>query len=366
MAPKRRFSSYTYSEGRTGEGQLVEFTCAPVDAEKVKEFLENNIRSIDIPTTGRVNLPHGSYGRYTRYDIEQHKYAGGGGPGNGGYIEVLEIKNPPDERVGIVLHEHNSSYGTFFTEWESLKQAKAAFEKTFSRSSPDSHELPGFIRRVNCGRMTPWYYAVGVQQLIGDYAFPEDLHDDPVYVFGKKFVVTDKEGSASLKMCMGTRFYTTRTPYSAGENHYRLVHWDDGTVWQVGDTQVTVRPAEEQEEWISAAVNQFRELLSGQRDNITVDFTDGSKFFGSIKLPTGKKGCAAGDYLLEIRVEGEEKPMEGWVNDFSPTQDEPDVICFVRNRLEKQGKKILSMEIKRSRKTKNGKKWKGVFFAPPK
>jgi hypothetical protein len=67
-----RFSSYQYGEGKTGIGQMVQFTCPPDVTGEVVEFLRTSIRTIDIPTTGRVNVSHGAYGQYTRYNVVQH------------------------------------------------------------------------------------------------------------------------------------------------------------------------------------------------------------------------------------------------------------------------------------------------------
>ena len=68
--------------------------------------------------------------------------------------------------------------------------------------------LEGFKRRVVCNALTPWFYAIGDEELIGDYAFPEGFQDDPVYRLGKRFVVFDHDGVPEIKTCMGARFLT--------------------------------------------------------------------------------------------------------------------------------------------------------------
>jgi hypothetical protein len=150
--------SYRFGESVTRKGQAVNFTCSPNSFEDVKRFFQTYVRTVDVPTTGRVNISHGSYGKYTRYDVAQHKYAGGGA----GYIEVLEIKNPPDDRCGFVIYEYHDGAGVF-TEWETLENTEVAFENTWSsRERVDQLNLsPGFKRRVPCGALTPWFYAVG-------------------------------------------------------------------------------------------------------------------------------------------------------------------------------------------------------------
>lgn len=369
MEQPDRFSSYRYGEGRTGIGQMVEFTCPPEFVDQVKKVLRT-IRTIDIPTTGRVNIAHGGYGQYTRYDVVQHDYAGGG-PGDGGgwgYIEVLEIKNPPDGRWGIVINEHTSHKGGMFTEWETLDHAHAAFKKFWCSDSTEEKfpKLTGFKRRVTCGELTPWFYAIGDEQLIGDYAFPEGLQDDVVYRFGRQFVVFDYEGVPAVKTCMGTRFVKRGDYYPYGEQQYRLVYWDDGSVWdESNDRGGSPRPVEEGERWIAEAVQQFRQLLAGKSTEFTINFTDGNKFVGKLIRANCRVPCAEGNYFLVVQLKGKNKPLEGWVNDFKPTKDAPDIVQYVTQRFGESEQEVEYIEIKERKTEKGGKKWSGVFFHPP-
>lgn len=369
-----RFSSYMYGEGKTGLGQLIEFTCRSNEVEQVKQFLAKNVRTIDIPVTGRVNIGHGGYGRYTRYDIQQHEYAGGGHGGCGGYIEVLEIKNPPNKRCGAVIYEYNSGQDhihSSFTEWKTIKNAITAFEK--SRSFPDKFsELDGFIRRVNCGLLTPWFYAIGEQQLVGNYALPEGLQDDPVYKLGKIFVVMEEDLPA-VKICMGTRFiegkkldnyYSSSTygkPY-----YYRLVYWDDGSVWkEEGYDKTLPRPLKEKDMWISDAISQFKILLTGKTTNFTINFTNGTKFVGKVVEPKQKKSSPEGDYYAIVHLKDEKKTRQGWITNFKPSQETPNIIDQITQKFESNGKTVESIKISRKKIQKNGQKWTGVFHKYP-
>jgi hypothetical protein len=375
-----RFSCYSYGEGRTGIGQAVEFSF-PCDvgaekdetAEKVRQFLKENIRTIDIPTTGRVNVSHGGYGRYTRYDIKQHKYAGGGpgdDGGGGGYIEVLEIKNPPDGRWGIVIHEWQSGKGSTFAEWETLKNARDAYETIWSASSASEKfpKLSGFKRRVACGALTPWFYAVGDELLIGDYAFPEGLQDDPVYRIGKQFVVFDGDEIPSVKTCMGTRF--VEEVYESWErkktkNCFRLVYWDDGTVWNSSvDRGTPPRLIEESEAWIAEAVQQFKRLLAGKSTEFNINFTDGNMFVGRLVRAKRRVHTAEGDYFIVAHLKGKKEPMKGWVRSFKPTLKAPDIETYVAQRikLKEEGDEVEHIQVKEWKTEKGGKKWEGVFF----
>lgn len=366
MEKNNHFSSYQYGEGRTGLGQLVEFTCPSGNVEQVSEFLRVNIRTIDIPTTGRVNIAHGGYGQYTRYDVVQHDYAGGGPGDSGGwgYIEVLEIKNPPDCRWGIVINERASHKGGVFTEWETLENARAAFNNFWGSGYTEEKlsNLPGFKRRVVCGELTPWFYAIGDQQLNGDYAFPEGLQDDAVYRFGRQFVVFDNNGAPSVKTCMGTRFVEHERNH---EQPHRLVYWSDGSLWNENNSHGDLpRPIEEGEMWIAEAVQQFRQLLAGKSTEFAINFTDGNKFVGKLVKANLRVPCAAGDYLLDVRLKGESKPTVGWIRDFKPTKENPDIAQYITGRFAQNGKEVERVEIKECKLEKGGKKWSGVFYHP--
>ncbi len=90
MARKEKdFSVTTSSEIKTGGGQLLRFDCRPEDVERVKRCLGSLVEGITLPQTVHVKgVSQGGYGRYSRFDIKQHDYAGGGYPGCGGFIET--------------------------------------------------------------------------------------------------------------------------------------------------------------------------------------------------------------------------------------------------------------------------------------
>lgn len=367
-----KFQSYTYGEGRTGGGQAVEFTCLSNQADTVRAFLLENVRSIDRPTTGRVNIGHGEYGSYTRYEVTQYDYAGGGPGegGGGGYIEVLEIKNPPDERWGIVINEYRSYSGGVFTEWDTLENARAAWKKYWGShdTSDKFSKLPGFKRRVLCGALSPWFYAIGDELIVGDYTFPDGLQDDAVYRFGRKFVVFDSECVPALKTCMGTRFTKQRSEYHPHKEYQsRLVYWDDGSCWDENSSHgASPRPAEDGELWIVEAVQQFRQLLAGKSTEFSINFTDGSRFVGRLKTVNRGTPCAEGNYFAVVHVKGKKDPLKGWVSDFKPTKEAPDIVQYITQRLAAKGNVVERIEIKESKTKSGGKKWGGVFHSPPK
>ena len=374
-----RFNVCSYGEGRTGGGQVVSFVCPPESVEEVKKFLLQHVKEVDIPVTGRVNIGHGSYGEYTRYDAVQHIY-GGGGPGEGGgwcYREVLEIKNPPEGRCGIVLHQCTSREGSAFTEWETIKDVKKAFKIVSYGTAEQYEKLAGFKRWVICGVLKPWFYAIGDEQLVGDCAFPRGLHDDPVYRFGKKFVVYNKEGIPSVKTCMGARFVPRKkmnqcvydqpdwTAPKWDQYYYRFVYWDDGSIWSEGVSSAKLpRPLEESELWITEAVHRFKELLAGQTKEFAIEFADGNKFVGKFVKTDPKAACAEGSYCARVKVKGSKEADEGWL-DFKPTAEDPNVIRYITHRLKELGKEVEYIEITESRVKIKGKKWAGVYFQKP-
>lgn len=355
------FSCYTHGEGRTGNGQFVNFTCRPEEVEQVKEFLKK-ICTVDIPNTGRVEIGHGGMGKYTRYDIKQHDYAGGGR----GYIEVLEIKNPPDGRCGIIINEYNCG-DSVFTEWETLKNARDAFTQQWGScdTAKEFPKLEGFKRSIVCNALTPWFYAIGDEELIGDYAFPDGLQDDPVYRFGKRFVVFGRDNVPEIKICMGARFLTEDGSDGYGrlkKYHKRLVYWDDGSFFDAhNDTSNLPRPLEENELWIVEAIQQFREVLSGKKTEFFINFIDGNKFVGKIKL-ANKSHCAEGRYELQVKIKGEKNILNGYV-DFKPQQFKNIVEAVVEN-YKKKGKEVEQVVVDSFRKINpKGKKWAGVYYS---
>lgn len=171
---KDPFSCYQYGEGRTGIGQAVEFSCPSGRIDEVKAFLAENVRTIRPPVTHKVCTEHGWYGGYSRYALTQHDYDGG----RSGFIEALEIKDAPENRCGFVCYEYSSYGESSFTEWDTVEHARAAFKMYFSGGRDREKkiaELPGFKRRVLCGVMMPWFYAIGDEELVGDYTFPHGL-----------------------------------------------------------------------------------------------------------------------------------------------------------------------------------------------
>ncbi len=275
--PKTKdFTATTSIECKTGGGQFVEIRCRPEDTKETKEFLET-IYSVHIPETSKLNVSHGGYGKYTRFIIEQHKYAGGGWPGDGGFIEVLEIKNPPQGRCGTVIHEENSGRSTFY-EFKSLNDALEAYGRFRSSSLTDKFSKEnGFIRRVNCGLLEPWFYAVGNQAINGDFAFPDHLnHNHPLYRTCRKVKLVSYNGEEELKICWGTTTRKHKGCMDTEETEYLVIQFDDGTEWSEYGSIEKILPLNEKDLLEEKILDTVRNLLNGEVDKIVV-ISEGEK-----------------------------------------------------------------------------------------
>lgn len=356
------FSSYQSGEGRTGTGQLVSFTCPSDKTDSVRNFLREHIRTIKPHDTRFATVNHGGFCRHTRYDIVQHDYAGGGAE----YVELLEIRNPPDNRYGYVINQHSPADSSF-TEWDSLERARSAYTAFFFRPSGTVlSSFPGFLREVSCGPLTPWFFAVGDEELFGDYASPHNLQEHPVFRFGRQFVVHDNNDLPTVKTCMGARYRKEEVSRYSSHNARNLltVFWDDGTVWNEEYSYPTApHPLEDGEIWITEALRQFRKFLTGRTEKFSVNLTDGTTFIGRLKKTGTRSFSPEGDYYVTCRIVGEEKVREGWVH-FTPTPEAPDVVQLVTRSFAERGKKVVCLEVTRRESKRNGKKWSGVFFSP--
>lgn len=384
-----KVTSYRYGEGSTLEGQVVQFT-APVDGFELARDSLLLFRDLRLPVSAKVNVEHGGYGRYSRYNIEQLEYAGGQNEAGGGYYELLNIRDAPDGRHPIVTHGLMSSgewMSQFFAEWESVEAAMAHWKSEghrrilTSRDFEENDEMPaGLLRTVETGYLSPWFYATGDAELVGDYVFPERLANDPTFTFGRQFLVPErtKKGSSIqkvLKTCMGCAIeqfsVNERHAYygfhsSADKKSYRVVQWHDGTTTSL-KPDVTAEmmpvPLAETDTWVVDAQRQFSELLAGGRTNIEVNFADGGKFVGKYIPPgDGVKPNPEGDYSVKVTfADGE--AAAGWVNDFVPTPEHPTVTSFIEDRYQRNGRSVVQIEVVDKKPKAGGKKWQGVFHS---
>lgn len=372
IVERKKVNSWSYGEAKTAAGQLVCFSFELPDDRDKTEFVKSQIvaaiglcRHIEPPENHRTNVTHGGYGRYSRYVIDQHKYGGG----HGGYIELLEIRDAPDDRCPIVIYQYATWDGTSaFTEFDTKENAIAAFEKCWCKGVRELEKHEGFLRHVECGIMTPWFYAQGDQPLTGDFAYPSEFFVHPLYQVGKKFVVSDYDGgNMRILTCMGaTERMVNSDSYSSGRKYKETkVYFDDGSIVSPGHDKV--RPLEDDELWIDEAMNQFRKLLGGMKTTIEVPFRDGSAFVGRIRKPKAPKEPShkklSGSYDIEIRAKRDRKTKTtAGVYRLELTPEIPTPEAWIEDQCKKYGvdsyKVIRCQKVVRNRKKSS---WKGVF-----
>lgn len=276
-------------------GQVVSGLCIHGKVEEVKEALLN-VKDLSLPVTHEIEVIHGGYGARSRFDVMQLKYAGGGHGGCGGYFEILDIKNPPDGRCGVIIDEFDVEKGFRFHEFDSVEHALMAWKEHFGAFA----SADGCIRTVTCGKLAPWFYAVATQALWKDFAFPSRLGDDPVYRPGVEFVVKDRDtGIRVIKTCMGMNWE------SRGEEKCRVVWWDDGTTSK-GSELEHIRPLRGQKLWQFEAGKMFDRLLKEEIETMRILTPDG-------KVITVSVGEAAPNQCLTLdstqqTLWGEAKP----------------------------------------------------------
>lgn len=288
-------------EVRTAAGQLLSIRCSPDDREAVQRVLETQVARISLPTSRGVktNVSHGGYGRYSRYDVEQLHYAGAGSS----YIEALVIKDAPEGRAQFVLHESRPE-DSHFWEFNTRKGLVKTFESWWGSVVSRRGRARDVIREVRCGSCSPWFYAVGDQEVVGDIVVPSaGILADPYYTNHRRFLVRDTAGLFQMKRVLCVHQC----------ERGRRVTWYDGTYWDEWTGGPSPQPMDEGEPWIQEAMDRFRELLAGGRTSFVIPFVDGVKFTGRISGHENRHSTE-GTYKARVRVrnaEGEEQILEG-------------------------------------------------------
>lgn len=346
-----KFRRYTYIDCKTGIGQLVEITCNPDDKEKVKQFIAENVRTVSHPTNKEMNIEHGGYGRYTRFNIKQHKYAGG----RGGYYEALEILNPPDGRCSFVIYKYTSKANEFY-EYESLELMMKDWKKHFGDQKTAEK------RKVSCGMLAPWFYAWGDQVINGDLVLPDEgVLSDTFYRTGSKFLVYNRSGAPEVKECLCCHERSREVYDHSGfytkykEEKSKIITWTDGSYSWESDTKI--EPMVGDQMWIAEAFEKFKELCAGKRKNFVIKFEDGSTFRGSWSKP--KDEDEAGIYFVEadMKRDGKVKHQEGIVK-FKPTKEYPRLRQYIEATAKKNGCESVTVK-KATRQRQDG--WTGIY-----
>lgn len=367
---------YSHFEGLTATGQHVQFTAKSEDGEMIREAI-GRAKSFPYPLTKHVG--QGGKASFSRYKITQHGYAGGNDEGGGGYIELLEIHDAPDGRCRFVTYSYSYYLGGTdrnFSEWDSLEDARAAFTSRKCFSEGTRKICKGLKRYVDCGELTPWFYAIGDEILLGDFAVISGFEAHPVYRLGRRFLIQTKEGQSKVVTCMGSSRYSYMSERSCGaddKTFYWAIMFSDGSHIHIGsDDRVgydgvfegeekTIMPLPEGKIWQMDVLAQFMKILSGHSLGGLIKLADG----GTISLkyqPQGKKPPSAkGRYFLRVTL-AEGGTMEGSV-DFDPKVDlcEGPVEKMMGRTPKGATSPVVKVQILNS-ETEDGKKWRGVWY----
>jgi hypothetical protein len=108
------------------------------------------------------------YVEKTRFKVVRHEYTPIEYPNtNQGYVEVIEIRNPPKNKRGIILHCYRGDEGSTYCEYRTVRDAALGFAIVAGDASGGRElnerlrKTGGFIRRVKCNPIAiPWFYDV--------------------------------------------------------------------------------------------------------------------------------------------------------------------------------------------------------------
>lgn len=366
---KPRNGAYTHVECHTADGQVVRVECPYDKKEEIQKFLSENVYYVSLPVSRKVETSHGCYVEYSRYEIKQHDYKAS----MTSYIEVLEIKDAPSGRANVVINAHSGNT-SFFCEWEDLESARKAWKESWNISDAEdmAPKLPGFKRFVPCTLLTPWFYAVGNEELVGDYVMPHGIEDDPVFRLGRPFLFfrqeEGEEPSQSVKICLGARHFLKESQrYYHGEKEEHLTTlavFDDGSTWESGSNKRKPVPLEDDSQWQTEAWQQFRKFLAGDSKDVDIRFFDGQRFSGHWGFDKSQVISQPGNFLVSAMIKGKKEATVGWIEDFKPSEEHPTIIAWAEYKLGQTGKILERLEIKnfKPKGSEESKKWSGIYY----
>jgi len=342
-------------EVRTAGGQLLQVQCAGEHEIEVRQVIGERVERVEIAGTHELltRVNHGGFCRYSRYRIHQHECAGS----PEGYIEALEITDPPDGRPAHVVHEYEAAQGSVFYEFPTSKSAAEAWSAWAGCLPARRATHPEMIRRVDCGACNPWFYAIGDQVVSGDLVIPDQgLISDPYFVTGRQFILRDREGIATIKRCLAVRERV---------DGKRCVIWYDGETWSEDGLCPRPQALDERHEWIADAMARFREALSGFRRGFDIPFTNGTRFKGRITNVDDAQN-KAGVYKIRVRLEdenGDEEVHVGTV-EFQPTAEIRTIERYLEAEAAVYKRKVVAIESCSKLRRRGIKGWTGVYPVP--
>jgi len=178
-----------------------------------------------------------------------------------------------------------------------------------------------------------------------------DIHDDPYFVAGRKFLVTNK-GRSFVKTCLGAKVLSDE------DGPYRVIFWDDGTISDSRKLKVLPKPFEKKEVW-EEAVRNLSKLLSGEIGSFRMKLLDGIQLEAKVKP---LKYAPEGRYYVIVTLRSGEI-RKGWV-DFKPHEGAINLIQYIKERMMTiTGEEVIKIEVKKTEVKKGGKRWLGIFFS---
>jgi hypothetical protein len=397
----RAMSCRSYTELWTEDGQC---HAVSVDTDYLglfRRLWRTAVRSVRPMTTQvTTELEHGWYAGLSRYRLKKLKYAGCA-DGYPGFTEALEIEDPPNGRGRGVLYNYDGRAGSWFAEFNTPLQAERAYERWWGQC----HALPymqeqmlsklfGFRRFVQLGPLTPWFYALGNEQLYTggvydrDVVLPDWLCDHPTYRLGSWWLVTGYGDVPRPVQCLGALH--TIEPYK--QDGWRevnrdvvRVYWSDGTSTVIGNSSTVTQPMRpDQSAWMAKAHQWLDELLSGRRDHVVLDALGGQKLTMRVG-PSGKGARREGTYKHEVVLDQDvtfEVPKKNeWGEPteemesrssrvfngqlrFKPTAEYQTPEAKFRATMAEQypGVGIVRLQMKLVTSEKDGQRWSGIFW----
>lgn len=320
-------------------GQAVTITCPIEDLTTITDALAL-VAKIEVTPNAKTTLWHGKSPVYSRFDIEQIYYQ----EYSWGYVEILNVKDGPDDKPGVILHERLRGGGRTFSYWKTVTNAQYMADQPCwptSGTTESFQRAVGFISLVKCDGLVPWFLAVGDEQLIGEFTFPKKHFEHPVFRPGQHFVVYDLKNPSKprpmVKMCVCCKMEKVFPQAPDFTEYQTVIYWHDGT----RSTEYAMRdlppiPFDEKDLWLVQAQAGLGNLVVTPNTEIVVSFTDGTAFYGKIRNANHPLLKQAGLYGLTAKVKGQELP-EHWQKKFEPSTERPTILDYAVFRLKNKG-----------------------------
>lgn len=161
-------------------------------------------------------LHHGGYPTTTCFTIITHAYAGS----TSGYVEVLEIKNPPVSKIPFIVHIYEQGKSLFY-EFNSVDDAKKYASTFISLSTIGYYDATKKLwkRRIDCHELEPWFYAKQLGSIVYDFVIPETYSINDKYFTKDASFIIFQDKYVSCKKVLAV----------CSEENTVSIYWNDAT-----------------------------------------------------------------------------------------------------------------------------------------